>query len=274
MVDILLSTYNGESYLKELLNSVIEQSYQDFRLIIRDDGSTDDTLHIIRDYQMKYPQKIVFLEDTLGNVGVIASFDLLLHNSSSEYVMFCDQDDVWLPNKVELSVSKMHEAEKRWGNVPLLVFSDLRVVDATLHTQHESFWKVNKLKMPLATKFEFVCVANCVTGCTILMNSTAKMKVLPFPKGIPMHDWWIAGVVAKAGHLVPLCQTTILYRQHEMNVWGTKKVNAGYYIKRLFQLKQVWTEGKKLQPFLQALEFGGVGKYWYYKCIYFFLRRL
>ena len=274
MIDIFLSTYNGEVFLGELIDSVMGQTYQDCRLLVRDDGSTDGTLGILRTYQDNYPQRIVLTNDMLGNVGVIKSFELLLANSSSEYIMFCDQDDVWLPNKVELSVLKMQEAEKHWGAVPLLVFSDLRVVNERLQTQNESFWRQNRLKMPIATKFQFVCVANCVTGCTILMNKAAKDICLPFPENIPMHDWWIAGKVAKTGHLVPLCQHTILYRQHEKNVWGTKEIDSKYYVKRFFQLRQVLAEAKKLRPFLQALGFGGLWKFWYYKCLYFFLRRL
>lgn len=274
MIDILLSTYNGEVFLGELIDSVMGQTYQDCRLLVRDDGSTDGTLGILRTYQDNYPQRIVLTNDMLGNVGVIKSFELLLANSSSEYIMFCDQDDVWLPNKVELSVLKMQEAEKHWGAVPLLVFSDLRVVNERLQTQNESFWRQNRLKMPIATKFQFVCVANCVTGCTILMNKAAKDICLPFPENIPMHDWWIAGKVAKTGHLLPLCQHTILYRQHEKNVWGTKEIDSKYYVKRFFQLRQVLAEAKKLRPFLQALGFGGLWRFWYYKCLYFFLRRL
>ena len=107
MIDILLSTYNGEVFLGELIDSVMGQTYQDCRLLVRDDGSTDGTLGILRTYQDNYPQRIVLTNDMLGNVGVIKSFELLLANSSSEYIMFCDQDDVWLPNKVELSVLKM-----------------------------------------------------------------------------------------------------------------------------------------------------------------------
>ena len=106
MVEILLSTYNGEAYLEELLDSLIAQTYQDWSLTIRDDGSTDSTIDIISEYQHKYGEKITLM-DGRKNIGTIKSFELLLQQSIAEYVMLCDQDDVWMPDKIMLSLQKM-----------------------------------------------------------------------------------------------------------------------------------------------------------------------
>ena len=99
-VDILLATYNGERFLDEQMHSLLSQSYTEWHLIIRDDGSTDNTLAIIQRYKKQYPNKITILEDNLANLGACRNFGRILEQSDADYAMFCDQDDVWLPKKI------------------------------------------------------------------------------------------------------------------------------------------------------------------------------
>ena len=110
-LDILLATYNGEKFLKEQINSLLDQSYKNWKLLIRDDMSTDCTMAILSDYISKYPDKIKLLKSN-KRLGPCQSFNYLLQKSDSDYVMFCDQDDIWLPEKIELSLKKMRSLEK------------------------------------------------------------------------------------------------------------------------------------------------------------------
>jgi len=272
MIDILLSTYNGEKYITQQLQSLFDQTVDDWTLWIRDDGSTDNTVAIIETFQQQFPNKIKILQDNKGNVGSTRSFELLLEQSNNAYIMFCDQDDVWLPTKIEHSLQKMHELEKK--HQPIVVFSDLQIVDSELQLIHPSFLEQNKLRMDIATQFKYICVANCVAGCTILMNREAKKQVLPFPAEIPMFDWWIAAKIARIGILDYIPDATILYRQHASNVCGTHTVSYTHYIKRLCHIPKMLQEYQKLLPFLQALEFGGMWRFWWTKMVYFIKRRL
>jgi len=182
MIDILLSTYNGITYLREQIESILNQSFADWYLIIRDDGSMDDTAVVIDEYCKQYPQKIKKITDNLGNLGVIRSFEILLENSTANYIMFCDQDDYWLPDKIYISFNKIKQMENQFGNnIPLLVHTDLKVVDKNRNLISESLWKYTKLKPEiLDANIYYMSLCNCVTGCTVLINKKAKEISLPF----------------------------------------------------------------------------------------------
>ena len=272
MIDILLSTYNGEKYITQQLQSLFAQTVDDWILWTRDDGSTDNTVAIIETFRQQSPNKIKILQDTKGNVGSARSFEILLEQSTNKYIMFCDQDDVWLPTKIEWLLQKMHELEN--ATQPIAVFSDLQIVDSELQLIHPSFLEQNKLRMDIATQFKYICVANCVAGCTILMNQEAKKQVLPFPAEIPMFDWWIAAKIARVGILDYIPDATILYRQHSHNVWGTHTVSHSHYLQRLRHIGGMLKEYRRLAPFLRALEFGNMWRFWWYKLVYFIRRRL
>jgi len=111
-IDILLSTYNGEQYLRNQIESIINQTYKNWRLLIRDDGSQDKTIEILEYYLRKHKDKIVLIEDGQKHLGASKSFFRLLGYSDAKYIMFCDQDDVWLPYKIEKTYNKMKELEK------------------------------------------------------------------------------------------------------------------------------------------------------------------
>ncbi len=112
MVAILLSTYNGQLYLKEQIDSLLDQTYKNWCLFVRDDGSSDDTLQIISTYAKKCPERIVLLTDNRGNIKPAASFMQLLSMVDMDYYMFCDQDDIWLSTKIERTYEEMVSIEK------------------------------------------------------------------------------------------------------------------------------------------------------------------
>jgi len=223
MIDILLATYNGWKYLREQIDSILAQSCQDWQLLIRDDGSDDDTLSIIKDYVGRYPDRIKLVEDNNGHLGTSLNFQRLLENSVSEYIMFSDQDDVWLPQKIEATLNLMEATEEEYPNKPILVHTDLRVVDSQLKTIAKSMWQYQGTSPETGNDLNKVVLQNVVTGCTIMINRKAKAVSLPIPKEAVMHDWWIAISVAKHGKIVYVSDQLVLHRQHPNNTVGAKK---------------------------------------------------
>ena len=221
MIDILLSTYNSEKYLMEQIQSYINQTYSDWRLIVRDDGSTDETLKILNKLAETYQDKIIFYRG--NNIGTIKSFEWLLAKSEAEYIMLSDHDDVWMENKIEVTLLKMKELETKHANKPLLVFTDLRVVNENLELVNESFWKYARLDVKSSSDLNYLGVCNCINACTIMINKKAKEICLPFSDKAKMHDAWIALKVCKYGEIGYVDKPTILYRQHSKNLFGANK---------------------------------------------------
>lgn len=235
MIDILLATYNGEKYIKEQLDSLFSQTYEDFKILVRDDVSTDDTVLIVKKFESIYPNKIKLIQDEFGKLGSGKSFMKLLEYSDSEYIMFCDQDDVWLRDKIELSLNKLKEIEKESEyDIPLLVFTDLHVVDERLNLIENSFWNYQKLIPNTAKDWKKLVAQNVITGCTIMINKQAKVVSLPFVLDIMIHDQWIGVNVAKYGKIEYIKNKTILYRQHSNNVAGAYSYGF-YYVKTKFR---------------------------------------
>ena len=130
-IDILLATYNGEKYLRDQIDSILNQTYADFNLIISDDASTDDTVKILEEYKKKDSRITVYIQEK--NIGSNNNFEFLLTKVQNDYYMLSDQDDIWEKEKIEKSVKKIKETNAD------LVFSDLAVVDANLNIINESF---------------------------------------------------------------------------------------------------------------------------------------
>lgn len=225
MVDILMATYNGEKYISEQLDSVINQDFTDWKLFIRDDGSNDNTLNIINEYSKKYPEKIKLVNDRKKNLGVKLNFGELIQYSMSEYCMFADQDDVWIANKVSITLKKMKDVENIYGNKkPILVHTDLKVVNQDLEVIDESFWRCMDID-PKRNTLNKLLVKNTVTGCTMMINSALKKIVSEIPKECEMHDYWISLVASICGIIEIIYSPTILYRQHGNNQVGANKIS-------------------------------------------------
>ncbi|WP_040952377.1 glycosyltransferase family 2 protein [Gorillibacterium massiliense] len=234
-IAILLSTYNGSRYLQDFLNSLKQQTFQQFTLFIRDDGSTDETFEIIKKYNAE--NQHVEIVSASGNVGVIRSFSLLMEHalecSSFEYFMFADQDDVWLPQKIETTLFNMRKMENCNNMQPILVHSDLVVVDEKLKQISPSFWKYQNLN-PEYHQINRLLVQNVITGCTMMVNRSLAKLGVPFPSEAIMHDWWLGLVASCFGEISYLNESTILYRQHEINNIGAKKFSLFFALKRMF----------------------------------------
>lgn len=251
-IAILLSTYNGENYLVEQIESILSQTYSDWTLYIRDDGSKDKTLDILLDYQQKFSNIIVF-RDNQNNLGPLESFLWLMKNVESEYYMFCDQDDVWLHNKIELTFSELLKLQKAsTEGLPLLVFTDLLVTDNKLNVISESmwnFWGLDKIMIPE----KYLLVTTLATGCTMLFNHQAKMISLKFVKKALMHDSLIAlSVLSSKGKIMPLKKSLINYRQHNNNVLGAMNVNSSFF-SRILKLKKMYINNYEYFKFVNSI---------------------
>ena len=234
MLYILMSTYNGARYLTEQLDSIIAQTYTDWRLFVRDDGSSDETVQIVKRYA-KADKRIFLLSDN-ENIGARRSFERLLTQcGEADYFAFSDQDDVWLPDKLAICLERMRQAEEAKPNSPIVVHSDLKVVDEALQPIAPSFWQYGGIEPEILDRnMHFIAICNSLTGCAMIMNKAARQVVLPFQPDAFMHDAWIAiAVLAAGGQVIPIAQPTILYRQHTDNVCGAQR-----YRFRLTNLKE------------------------------------
>jgi len=229
LVTILLAVYNGEKYLKAQIESILSQSFKDFKIIIRDDGSTDKSVDIINYYCNEYPDKISCMGgDPTGSAKL--NFAELLDSCEADYIMFCDQDDVWLPTKIEKTLAAMQLAEDD-GKTPVLVHTDLKVVDNQLCEISPSFFEFQKLYQSDITLPKLL-VQNYVTGCTVMINRALRQKCGKIPQDCIMHDWWLALVAILFGKLICINEPTMLYRQHSDNQVGAKAAYGIALVKR------------------------------------------
>lgn len=241
-IQVLLSTYNGEKYLKELMDSVLNQGIKQLTLIIRDDGSNDNTLKILDAYSNKKNIKI-FAEK---NIGIIQSFFKLLKlsYSNSDYYAFCDQDDIWMRDKLLRAISKLNEFPEE---IPLMYCSRIILVNDKLDIIRYS-------KIPRKqSSFNNALVENIATGCTIVINNSARKLLLKkIPLSALMHDWWIYLTISAFGKIIYDIEPKILYRLHCSNAVGVETKFISKWNKRI---KRFVKRNKKFPITKQIKEF-------------------
>jgi len=235
-VEIIIATYNGMRYLEAQVASLLQQNTEAvIQILIGDDGSTDGTQNLIKALGERYPQKIKLLPNGPGR-GASANFSRLLQATTADYVFLCDQDDQWLPDKVQNSLEVLLEVERhKTSRTPALVFSDLEVVDRELVPLAPSLWKYQGLN-PEAVDLMSLVQQNVVTGCTVLVNRALLEHALPIPTVACMHDHWLALVAAAIGEIALLRQTTVRYRQHGENGIGACPWSLAYVLRRACKL--------------------------------------
>lgn len=217
MVAVIMPVYQGGVYLKSQIDSILGQTYSDFHLYIRDDGSSDDSLRIIESYA-RHDRRVKIVESHSVRLGLTGSIKHLLSAVREETVFFADQDDVWLDFKIEAMLARFPRTAG--PSMPAVVFSDLEVVDSNLKLIAPSFWEMRGIK-PVNLKFRHVIRRNCVAGCACAINQSMLNMARKMPDDA-VHDWWIAGVAAQQGILVPVYEQLVLYRQHKSNTIGAK----------------------------------------------------
>ena len=252
-IAILMATYNGEKYICQQIDSILSQTCKDWELYIHDDGSTDNTIAVVESYVEKYPNKI-HLIDGKSTGGAKYNFFYMFGQVEAPYYMTCDQDDVWLDKKIELTYDKMLTIENK-ADVPCLVYTELRVVDSELNTIADTMSEYQSLDCHKRTINQFI-LQNSVTGCTMMVNMALRDKMLHITDidNTIMHDWWAALVAAQFGKTAFIDEPTILYRQHGDNSLGALGINKlSYIVRRVWQKKQI-QESMRLGR-LQAREF-------------------
>lgn len=237
-IDILMATYNGEKYLKEQIESILNQTYKNIRLVISDDCSKDGTKNILKQYEENERIEIHYHEK---NQGYIKNFEYLLKQVKNEIYMLSDQDDVWMPQKIEKSYETLIK------NGADLVFGDLEVVDENLKTIYTSFNKFMLLDKKInkyIDSYKVNYLYNCVTGCTLMSRSKWIKYILPIPTDSKylIHDHWIGLIVALNGKLTYIPEIYIKYRQHGNNQIGTDKISYGF--KKLEQVRELFINVK------------------------------
>lgn len=236
-IAVLLASYNGEDYIEEQILSVLNQTDNNWHLVIRDDGSTDKTLQIEKRIAKKYPEFITVLENKTNIHGPKSNFLELTRyalKEKYEYIMFCDQDDFWKKDKIKHTFELMCKNEIN-KQVPVLVHTDLEVVDEKLNTLGKSFFQYRALNSKVKD-INHLLVQNNVTGCTMMVNRSLVLKAFKNEnlEKMAMHDWWFTLVASVYGKIAFLNESTIKYRQHGGNVVGATKVNTPAFIwKRL-----------------------------------------
>lgn len=220
---ILMATYNGERFLDAQLASLRAQTFQDWQLLVRDDGSSDRTTDLLQHHAIADP-RIQRLKDDRGRVGAGGNFALLmqqaLHRPATAYA-FCDQDDVWEPDKLRHQLDRLQRLEQTHGDDgPALVHHDLAPIDADGEPLGQSFTRRQHITHPDAPPLTTLLLQNHIPGCSMLLNRALLELACPVPTCAHLHDWWVALCATAAGSSAYLTRPLVGYRQHAGNQVG------------------------------------------------------
>ena len=215
-INIVMSTYNGEQFLAEQIDSIQQQTFKDWQLLIRDDGSSDQTPEIIKSFVAQDPRIVFINEHDRENFGVIKNFFTLIKHDKADYYFFSDQDDVWLEDKLETMLAA---ARQYPDQLPLMVYTDLCVVDQNLQVMNQSM--IRSQSHHANTELVQELTENTVTGGVAMINHALAERWRTLDN-IIMHDWYLAVLATAIGKLVYIDQPGELYRQHDNNVLGAR----------------------------------------------------
>jgi glycosyltransferase involved in cell wall biosynthesis len=243
-VQIFLATYNGESFLRGQLDSIVNQEYKSWELLIHDDGNIDNTIQILNEYENNYPNKIKLLNDQRVFASASKNFFHLIENRSKEANLycFCDQDDIWHKSKLRFIIERYISKE---GKEPLLIHSDLSLIDKKgelLEKSHNKLINYQKNFITKNTSYYY----NPVPGCAMTINSALADKI-SYSKYMVMHDWWILlSAMQENTTVIYIDLPLVAYRQHSGNVLGYKKNNVLILVIRLlFKIPRYISNVKK-----------------------------
>ena len=237
-IEILLATYNGEKYVGEQIDSIINQTYRNWILLIRDDNSKDNTLEILKEYEKK-DNRIKVIEDKKGNLGFVKNFEELLNNSKEDWVMFSDQDDYWLENKIEKYVAILNASSEDILKKPMLIHSNSFICDDNLEIIKDEF-----INSKIANKYneDDFYFAYFVQGSTVLINRAIIDLALPFSKNVTVHDRYFHLLAEFLGKRIFINESLIKYRQHSNNKIGAKSS----VISKILKKRYFHTEDREL----------------------------
>lgn len=231
-IEVLMAVYNGSAYIREQIDSILNQTYKNWHLTISDDGSTDGTDLIADEYAAKYPEQITRVYSGVRFGNARDHFMWLSENCTSRYMLYSDQDDVFNPEKMSRLMDAMQNAERQWGrDLPILVFSDQTVVDEKLNVIEPSLMRCQKQAFD-SFDYHALLIQNVVTGGAMMVNRPLCSLAVQCRsrERIIMHDWWMAATAARFGKVIYLDEPLSLYRQHGGNSVGAKRVGSAGYI--------------------------------------------
>ncbi len=237
IVHIVLATYNGESYLSQQLDSIVAQDYENWFLEVCDDGSEDKTTEIVREY-MKEEHRIT-LHQNEKNLGYVKNFMEGIRRSKADYIMLCDQDDIWYQDKISKTLKRMREAEKtaqHGAGVPILVYGDAMNFDSESGKDMGRFHEMSHLDTKKVDTAHLFMENKCI-GCTIMLNGAIRSYLEELPEEIRVHDWWLALICCHFGKICYQDEPLLRYRQHGGNMIGGSSYSS-YFRKRISQIQK------------------------------------
>lgn len=237
LVDVLLATHNGARYLEPQLESLLRQSHRNLRVLVSDDGSSDETMAIVQRFRPRFDGRLQCLAHARPAGGVVRNFERLMRFSADDaaarWAAFCDHDDVWHDDKIATLALHMGSMERRLGrDLPCAVHSDLRVVDAQLAVLHPSFMTQQCFKPASVRALQLLSI-NQVTGCAMMVNQALLRAALPLPEEAIMHDWWCALIAMLTGQCDYVDRALVDYRQHDTNQLGARDRSVSKRLQRL-----------------------------------------
>ncbi|WOE69454.1 glycosyltransferase family 2 protein [Hydrogenimonas thermophila] len=293
LITVILAVYNGEKFLREQIESILNQTYKKIELLIFDDCSTDKSREIVKEYTKKYA--FIKLHINSRRFGVVKNFENALKQSNGRYIALADQDDIWHKDKLKILMQKMLEAERVYKNTPILVHSDLEMIDEHGNLLHNSYFKFKGYFLPDDKSVETIVSQNGVMGNTILMNENLKKILFPFPEYLNVHDYWIALINELFGKRITVKMPLVKYRLHTKNCSNKidlfknksklflffiklpyRGINREKVLRELLKRFELSQEDKKvIKEFLIYLEFSSTKLYIFYAILkYGFIKKV
>ncbi len=255
MISIAMTTYNGEKYLRYQLDSIYNQTFRDFEVIVCDDCSTDSTVSILDEYKKSFGLSYFINNNRLG---FVKNFEKVIGMCTGEYIALCDQDDIWLPEKLQVLLNNIADHS--------LCCSDAIIIDSNENIISDSVYSHSGIKFYKEEQFNYLIYANYVIGCTMLFKRDLLNYIIPFPINTTYHDWWIAIVASLKDEIIFLNKPLIKYRSHGDNQSPTamsaryntivRKINevlvnnqSGYY-----NMLIEWLSAVKLHPLIREAQ--------------------
>ena len=243
MVDILMATYNGEAFVEEQVQSIINQTYTDWRLLVHDDGSTDKTMEILHRLAEE-DERVVVIEDGVQRLGVARNFIHLAKQSTAAYCMFCDQDDVWLPNKVEKMV---HAIEQYNQGIPQVVYTNAFLWSPDRGIISDK----NTLTYPTTLR-QTLFLNTGIQGAAAIFNRAMRELIVEPLSYYAMHDHVLLLAGICFGEVHYLHESLMYYRQHEHNVTGNAPGSIAKKIALMWENREVRLVNKEHYEGLKA----------------------
>lgn len=215
-VSVAMATYNGETYIKEQIESILSNLKENDELVISDDGSNDNTVNFIKEY-IKQDSRIKLLDGP--RKGVKQNFSNAIYNTTGDYIFLCDQDDIWDKNKVENVIKELKNN--------ILVVHDAEIINENKKIVNESFFEFRN-SGPGRLKNIY---KNTYIGCCMAFKKELKQYILPIPNNIEMHDQWIGIIAEKHGKVKFIKDKLIMYRRHSNNVSSFKHYSVNKMIR-------------------------------------------